>query len=227
MATLTSLSTDVYTITNRPDLAAETRVALRKAIFKFHTAETFSRDLNTVRLQMALYTPVIAGQYRWAFDLQDADLFPRFRRLFALNYPPDLLNRPSNVPAPLIDGWARLGPDQRKITVISSDNLFDNYRSERAQYAYIAGSALNIKLAWAMDYIDVQYYKWPTVPPLNTPDGTITSWICDQFPDCVIEEACGTVFKMIGKDDESSRYQTLFQENLAMLKTTAVGEDAQ
>lgn len=227
MATLNSLAEDVYTITNRPDLQSETRVALRKAIFKFHSADTFSRDLAIVRLQMALYTPTVLGQYRWAFDLTDAELFPRFRRLHALNYPPELLNRPSLVPAPLIDGWAALGPDQRIIPILSSDNLFDYYRTEKPQYAYIIGSALNIKLSWLMDYIDLQYYKWPTVPPLSEPTDPITSWICDQFPDTVIEEASATVFKMIGKDDESSLYRNLFQENLAMIKTTAVGEDAQ
>ena len=54
MATLATLADDVYVLTNRPDLVSETRVALRKAIMKLHSADTFKRDLVTQRLQMAL-----------------------------------------------------------------------------------------------------------------------------------------------------------------------------
>lgn len=223
MASIASLATDVHTITNRPDLVSETIRALRKAINKLHSAETFPRDLTRVRLQMALYSPVQPDQYRWAFDLSDADLFPRFRRLYSLNYPTDLIPPTSNVPAPLIDGWASLGPERRQVNIVSVDNLFDSYRDERYQYAYIAGMSMQVKLSWAMDYLDVWYYMWPQIP--SDPEDTIQSWICDQFPDAVVDEACADVFKMIGKDDESALYRQLFNENLAMLKTSVVGED--
>lgn len=210
MASIASLATDVHTITNRPDLVSETIRALRKAINKLHSAETFPRDLTRVRLQMALYSPVQPNQYRWAFDLSDADVFPRFRRLYSLNYPTDLIPPTS-------------GLECRQVNIVSVDNLFDSYRDERYQYAYIAGMSMQVKLSWAMDYLDVWYYMWPQIP--SDPEDTIQSWICDQFPDAVVDEACADVFKMIGKDDESSLYRTLFNENLAMLKTAAVGED--
>ena len=83
--------------------------------------------------------------------------------------------------------------------------------------------SMQVKLSWAMDYLDVWYYMWPQIP--SDPEDTIQSWICDQFPDAVVDEACADVFKMIGKDDESALYRQLFNENLAMLKTSAVGED--
>jgi hypothetical protein len=72
------------------------------------------------------------------------------------------------------------------------------------------------------DYLDFGYYQYPELPAQSS--GEITSWIADQYPDCIIEEAAGTVFKMIGKDDEHNRYQVLFQENITILRTTDVGE---
>lgn len=223
-ATLASLADDVYIITNRPDLVNETRVALRKAIFKFHQAETFARDLRTTRLQMALYTPTQPNTWRYQLDIADEELFPRFRRLSDLSYPMDLVANPWVIPQPLID-YQWVNSESRVIPVVAINNLFDAYRVERPQYAYMAGTALHLKLGWGMDYVDVNYWAYPTVPS-DTSD-PIGSWICDQYPDAVIEEASSTVFKMIGKDDEASRYLQLFGENLAMLKGTSVGEDAQ
>lgn len=224
MTTLALLAADVYTITNRPDLTSETRVALRKAIYKCHLADTFSRDLGKTRIQTATLTPVQPNQFRYQLDLTDADLFPRFRRLSSINYPVDLVPPYNQTPAPLVD-WASLSPDLRNVRIIASDNLFDSYKQERTQYAAILGSTLDIKLSWGMDYIDIYFYQFPGVP--TDIDATITSWIADQYPDAVIEEACASVFKMIGKDDESARYTQLFMENMAMIKAIAVGEDAQ
>lgn len=224
MATLNSLAADVATITNRPDLVAEMKVAIRKAIMKFHQADTFSRDLSRTRLQMALYTPIEPNTWRYLFDLTNATLFPRFRRIQSLNYPVDLVPQYTNVIPPLRD-YSVLNSDSRQIKVIASDNLFDSYLTERAQYAYITGSSLNVKLGWGMDYIDVFFYQYPLIP--SDPETQIISWIVDQFPDAVIEESCNRVFAMIGKDEESGRYERMFAENLAMLRETGVGEDAQ
>ena len=217
MATLDSLAADVYVLTNRPDLVSETRVALRKAIYKFHSADTFKRDLWTQRLQMALYPPIDPDQFRWNIALTE---FPRFRRPRFLRYPPDLAI-PLQIPAPLID-WPTGANWSREFVEVSSDNIFDSYRAEYTNYFFIAGSTLTIKAAYSVDYLDFSYYQYPLVPTVTT--DPINSWICDQYPDAPIEEAAGTVFKMIGKDDEYNRYQTLFAENLGILRGTDVGE---
>lgn len=218
MATLTSLATDVYVLTNRPDLVAETRVALRKAIMKFHSADTFKRDLASRRLQMALFTPVQPNQFRWAIPLSE---FPRFRRPSSLMYPLDLTPPQWQTPAPLID-WPAGFMRTRQYWETTADNLFDSYNAERQNCYFISGSILNIKSGWGADYLDFSYYQYPLVP--TVPSDTITSWICDQYPDAVIEDAAGTVFKMIGKDDEYQRFMQLFAENLSILKMTDVGE---
>lgn len=217
MATLDSLAADVYTLTNRPDLVAETRVALRKAIIKFHSAETFKRDLETHRLQMSTFIPLAADQFRWAIPLST---FTRFRRPKELKYPLDL-GIPAQIPAPLRDYHTGF-EFSRKFEELAPDNLFDSYRSEKQNYFFISGSTLTIRSAYGVDYLDFTYYQYPLVPSVSS--DAITSWIVDQYMDAVIEEAAGTVFKMIGKDDEYARYQTLFAENLAILKMTDVGE---
>lgn len=217
MATSDSLAADVYVLTNRPDLVAETRVAIRKAIYKFHSADTFKRDLITQRLQMSLYAPLSLDSFRWVIPLSE---FTRFRRPRFLRYPPELTITPQ-VPAPLID-WPVGAAWSKEFTEVSSDDIFDSYHSEYLNYYFIAGSALTIKSAYGMDYLDFSYYQYPLVPTVQT--DPIISWICDQYPDAVIEEAAGTVFKMIGKDDEYNRYQTLFAENLSILRGTDVGE---
>ena len=200
MATLDSLAADVYTLTNRPDLVAETKVALRKSIIKFHSADTYKRDIVSQTLQMSLYPPLDVNQFRWNIALTT---FPRFRRPRQLT-------------------TSTLNPTVTVFKEVASDNIFNLYGSEFQNYFFISGSSITIKAIAGFDYLNFQYYQYPLVPPVST--DPITSWICDQYPDAVIEEAAGTVFKMIGKDDEYSRYQTLFAENIMILRGTDVGE---
>ena len=101
MATLGTLAADVYTLTNRPDLVQETLLSLRKAIRKFHGADTFKQDLGKTRLDMSLQTPVQPNQYRWSIDL--STFSPLLRRFKGVNYPTDLSYPVNTTPAPLID----------------------------------------------------------------------------------------------------------------------------
>ncbi|MFV0408917.1 MAG: hypothetical protein ACK5LJ_04215 [Paracoccus sp. (in: a-proteobacteria)] len=198
MATLASLADDVYILTNRPDLAGETRVSLRKAIFKFHAADTFKRDLLTEDIDLSVLTPVSPDSFVWSIPITD---FPRFRR-------PDYL---------------RIVPHEYgDFTEVSAHDIFDSYRFIKPNIFYISGQALTIRAVCEYQNLTFSYYSYPIVPPVTS--DPVISWICDEYPDAVIEEAAGTVFKMIGKDDEASRYQTLFAENVALLRATAVGE---
>jgi hypothetical protein len=166
---------------------------------------------------MALYAPLAPDQFRWVIPLSD---FSRFRRPKALYYPPDL-GVPIQIPAPLVD-WPAGATWQREFREVSPDALFDRYSAEHLNYFFIAGTTLTIRSAWGMDYLDFTYYQYPSIPSATS--DPITSWICDQYPDAVIEEAAGTVFKMIGKDDEYQRYAQLFAENISILRATDVGE---
>jgi len=219
MSTLNTLAADVYTLTNRPDLVAETLISLRKAIRKFHGAETWKRDIATVRLDMTAEVPIQPDQYRWALDL--ITKFPGLRRFKNVNYPADLQYPQSQIPAPLVD-WSVGMCKDKEFKEVSADNIFDSYGLERINYYMINGNVVTVRSGWYVNFLDFIYYKWPDIP--TDPTATLTSWIVNDYPDGIIEEAAGAVFKMIGKDEEFARFQTLFQENLAIMKTSTVGE---
>src|SRR5690606_12952030 len=100
MATLQEIAADVYVYTNRPDLVTETEVAIRKAIKKFHGADTFKRDLVVQRMDMTALPPTYHGQYRWSIPLAD---FPRYRRFDCVRYPAGQYPQHNQAFAPLID----------------------------------------------------------------------------------------------------------------------------
>lgn len=220
MATLNSLAADAYTITNRPDLVAETLLSLRKAIRKYHGADTFKRDLAITRIDMTAQTPMMPNQYRWNLDLS---LFAQLRRFKGVNYPTDLVPPYNQTPAPLVD-WTLGSTRAREYHEVAPDNLFDSYGYERQNYFFVTGNTVTLKSGWYVDYLDFAYYQWPIVP--TDPTATLASWIVNEYPDAVIEEASGAVFKMIGKDEEYQRFRDMFAENLAIIKATAVGETA-
>lgn len=216
MATLLTLAADVYTLTNRPDLVAETLISLRKAIRKFHGADTFKRDIGTVRLDITAFTPIAVNQYRWNIPL---DSFPQFRRFKVVQYPLDRILPANQMPAPLLD-WPVAFGSSREYTEVSADDIFDGYGYEKPNYYFITGDTVNLKSGWYIDWLDFSYYKWPL---MGAQGDTLTSWIVNAYPDAVIEEATGAVFKMIGKDEEFARFQGLFAENLSIIKSSDLG----
>ena len=220
MATLAALAEDVYTLTNRPDLVAETILSLKKALRKYHGADTWKRDINITRIDMTALTPVAPNQYRWNIPL---DTFTRYRRMKGVNYPTDLSIPSPPVPAPLVDYTIGFNVD-RVFHEIAPDNLFDRYGYERQNYFFITGNTLLVKSGWYVDFLDYTYYMWPAIPASS--GEVFEDWIISSYPDSIVEEAAGQVFKMIGKDDESNRFMQMFADNLAIIKSTDIGEVA-
>lgn len=222
MTTYAELVESVAAITNRPALVREMKVAIRKAIFKFHLADTFKRDLNTVNLDMSLYPSDI---FRWTMDLSNATAFPRFRKPSFLQIPPpNPLTTFYNDPNQAILAYPGGLPKDRKFTFIAADNIFDDYAVERTNYFTQVGMSLNISATFAPTILQLGYYMFPSFVD-DSGNISIISWIADQFQDAISEEAASTVFKMIGKDDESARYQALFAENIQMVRGIDLGEE--
>lgn len=217
MPTINDLADDVYVITNRPDLVTETMVAIRKAIKKFHGADTFNRDLKVQRIDMTQLTPIAPGQYRWTIPLST---FERFRRFSGVNYPVDRPIPINQVPAPLIDVGTVFNAT-RQFVQVAANNLFDGYGYERSSYYMLTGDSVTVKSSWYVDYLDFTFFQWPVIPADSAT--LLTSWIAAEYSEAISEEAAGQVFKMIGKDDEYQRFQALFAENLAIIKATDIG----
>lgn len=216
MATLQEIAADVYVYTNRPDLVTETEVAIRKAIKKFHGADTFKRDLVVQRMDMTALTPTDPGQYRWSIPLAD---FPRYRRFDCVRYPAGQYPQHNQAFAPLIDSAAGF-TNNREFTEVNANNIYDGYGYERPSYFMVTGNSVTVKSSWYVDKLDFLYYNWPEIP--LAPTDLLTSWIASEYPEAIVEEASASVFKMIGKDDEHQRFQALFAENLAILRAASI-----
>lgn len=225
MTTYAELVESVVAITNRPSLIAEMKVAIRKAIFKFHMADTFKRDLYQVDLNMNLYP---SSNFRWLIDLSNGDVFPRYRKFYSLRIPPSEWppGGPVQYPLDTLPGYPWGPPKSPQISYVAADNIFDEYNTERTNYCYQAGMSLNLRLTFTPNTLSFFYYQYPLFQ-VSDSGITIRSWIADQFQDGIAEEAAGTIFKMIGKDDESARYQALFAENILMVRGSDIGEDGQ
>lgn len=219
MASFSELRDTVYTITNRPDLVNETTLALRKALFKFHSADSWKQDLNMVVLTMASHTPL--EQWRWNIPLST---FPRHRRPKNLRIPPQdfRVGMPSSGNALFYPPFNQLST-HGGFQFLTEDNIFDSYLLEKSNYFYMAGASIYIKASWEPLKLEYWYYQNPLFSSTEDPNN-ISSWIADQFPDYICEEASSAVFKAIGKDDEVSRYREIFAENLQLLRMSDVGE---
>lgn len=208
MTTQVQLASDVYVITNRPDLVAETRVAIQKAIRKFHGADFWTRDL--IRKRLVVGVDLIQSdvdQARYVLDIPDLE---RFRKVSSLMYPLDGI--PTHYMGHL--------PETLEFLEVAADDVISVWRTERRNYFCTIGNAIHIRPSWVVPQLDLTYWQWPLIPS-NTED-ELTSWIANNYPDAIVEEACASVFKMIGKDDEHGRFSALFAENLAIIRGTDV-----
>ncbi len=170
---------EVYTLTGRPDLVAETKIALRQATLAAHLSEVFPRD--RVEIPLTLTSAQI-------FQLDIPTYFPNWRS-FAYIRPYDLTTGSFS---DII-----IGPDQ----FIAPDGIFDEYLIEKVNVAYVAGNNLNIRLSAAYGGLVVGYYQRPVL----TPDAAYESWIAREHPAVVILDAAKRVLDIIGYQEAAAR----------------------
>lgn len=137
-AAFTALLGEVYTITNRPDLEAETSMAVRAATLKLHHIDFFPRDLveQHVVFDAADYFQVLAYK----------DLFARFR---ALSYARKYEN----------------GDATQFLKVITPTDLFDGYGYTKENVCYLAGEVIQIRSHTEISELLVGYYQNPLTVP--------------------------------------------------------------
>jgi len=118
MASFSSLLSDVYTITNRPDLIAETKLAVKQATLKMHQADYFPKDLFETGIA---WDPVAFIQ-----SLDYKSIIPRYRTFKYL--------RKYN------DGLAGAF-----FKLLSPDETLDRYCINKDNVCYVAGTMLEIR----------------------------------------------------------------------------------
>lgn len=195
MTTFAELQTDCYEITKRPDLVAETAIAIRKATMKFHMAEDWIRDRVAAVVPV---TPLYTGDFRYQID---TTALTRFRKVY---YIQQYLNPPS----PLYVEFKKK----------EGDDLLDSYHVEDTNYFYQIGTSINVRADRQMDNLEVVYYQLP-----NVTQAGYSSWIADMYPDCIIREVMLDIFQIIGKITVDTRAREIeFSTNLQLLKQMGI-----
>ncbi len=137
MASFTELLSDVYTITNRPDLVAETKLAVKAATLKAHQSDFYYKDLYETGVQFS------SADYNQVLEFRT--LFPRFR---------------SNKYIRKTDATGVPGDFLSLITPALS---LDRYGSQREDVYYAAGDVIQIKSSTQLQYILFGCYLNPDI----------------------------------------------------------------
>jgi len=190
--TLTELISEVYTLTNRPDLVAQTSLAVRSATLKLHQMDFFYKDLyeTGVAFSSAEYLQTI--EYR--------TLLPRYRAFKYL--------KKTNL----------AGTEQGVVfSLIIPDNVLDDYQLNRENVCYVAGDAIQIRSSTQLQYVIFGCYINPDVVT-----ATYSSWIALDHPFAIIFEAAASVFKAVGDTEQFAAYTGLALQFATEVRTSGI-----
>jgi len=191
---LANLLTEVYTLTNRSDLVAETTIAIKAATLKVHMSDFYTRDVSETVIDMGS-----------AAYLQTVDYGASITNFRALKY----IRKYDNTEATSGDF----------IEVIAAEEIMDTYGIEKVNVGYVAGVNLLIRMDTEEEHIIVGAYTLPVIT-----DGGYSSWVDDQYPYTIIYEAARVVFKMTGDTEQSNTYRDLAGEQLDIMMRTAISD---
>lgn len=192
--TFDELVEEVYNLTARADLVAETKSAVKAATLKAHKSDFYSKDIFETGVEFE------EKNFRQSWDY--IDLIPNYR---ALKY-----FRLSD------DDFSDTGPF---IEVITPEEILDNYDRNRTNIAYVAGRVLEIRAECEFDKALVGCYVLPIVRELD-----YSSWVAEQYPFAIIYEAARVVFMSKGQAEESRNMAQLLAEEYVELKQGALAD---
>lgn len=200
MALWDDVVNEVYSLTNRQDLVAETALAVRQETQAAHRSDFYKRDLQEIQV---LLIPLTVHQI--PIDVY----FPNFR---AFNY-----IRPYTIAtvsfSPIVIGRNQF---------LAPDAILDEYLAEKVNVAYVAGNNLNIRLEAAYDGFVVGYYMNPVVFPSDS----YASWIAEEYSSLIVIGAAMRVFMSIGYEEAAARLKTLLYGPNGDAKNITGGEYA-
>lgn len=175
------LMDDVITKTNRPELVAETQLAIRNALQFVHLQDFWQRDAVE-----QLFTFPAAN---YVFQLDVSAQFTRFRKIrYIKKYDANngvIIDNPEN-----------------EFKEADPSRLFDRYGCQRNNIFYLAGTSLNIRSGSQDSAYIISWYSYPLVLP-----ETMQSWIADMYPAIIVEKAVSEVYRSIGMTDDANRLE--------------------
>lgn len=190
MTSFTSLVQSVYQLTNRPDLVNETSNAIQAATLKAHHSDFFYKDLFESGI---LFSSALQLQ-----SMPYGQLVPLFRSIKYIRN-----CDPTTTPITPLDF----------LEYVSPENALDNYKCQRSEVYYIAGSVIQIRTKVARTNFLFGCYVHPNVTSAN-----YNSWIANENPYAIIYEAVAIIFKTVGYDEQVVTYRQMVADEYAMLK---------
>jgi len=190
--TFDELLEEVYLITNRRDLVAETKSAIKAATLKAHKSDFYSKDIFETGIEFD------SADYRQSLDY--ISLFSNFR---AIKYLRRVEDENDDVGA--------------FFEIITPEETLDSYGSNRTDIAYVAGRVLEIRSAVEFSKALLGAYVLPIVR-----EGAYNSWVAEQFPYAIIYETARVLFKAIAYDEQSATFNQLMAEEYSLLRASAL-----
>lgn len=192
--TFNELLSEVYLLTNRPDLVNETKAAVKAATLKAHQSDFFSKDIHETGVEF------VTSDYVQSFDyisfISNFRSFKYARRVEDAN-----------------DSTGKF------FTILTPEETLDSYGINKTDIAYVAGRILEIRSSVAFRYMLLGCYVFPIVR-----EAEFSSWIAELYPYAVIYEAARVIFKTIGHDEKSRAYDTFVAEQYLLLKQSALSD---
>lgn len=189
--TFDELVTEVYALTNRPDLVAETKLAVKSATLKAHQTDFYSKDLYETGVEFA------ASEYIQSLDVYT--LISNFRA-------PSYIRR-------MEDDGTDTDTEEGMIEIITPLEVLDSYGANRTDVAYMAGRMIEIRSSVEFSTMMLGCYVLPIIT-----ENEYSSWIAALYPFAIIREAARTVFKTIANDEQAATYEQLVAEEYVLLK---------
>lgn len=189
------LVSEVYLVTNRPDLTAATESAVKAATLKAHKTDFYSKDIYETGVQFDTL------DFRQALDY--INLIPNYRSLKYFRRVED-----------------ETDDDGKFFEVITPEELLDAYGCSRTDIAYVAGRVLELRASVEFQFALMGAY----VLPIVTPKEAYSSWVAEQSPYFIIYEAARVIFRQIGQMEESNAQSGLVAEELILLKQSALAD---
>jgi hypothetical protein len=191
---LQGLINDVYELTKRPDLKAETEYAVRISTLKMHQTDYYSKDI--------FETGVDFDEKTFLQTLDYIGLVPNLRSFKYFRKTDEDCDDAGDF-----------------IDIISVDEILDSYGRNRTDIAYVAGRILSIRSSTDFDKAYMGCYVHPIVT-----DNDYCSWIGEQYPYVIVQEATRVIFKTIGYDEQAATYERLVAEGVILLKLSALSD---
>lgn len=137
MSVFTDLCDEVYTLTNRPDLIAETKLAVKAATLKLHQLDLYYKDIYETGISFSTSDYVQALEYR--------NVIPKYRQL------------------KYIRKADASGTPDKFLEVITPALILDKYNTVREDVCYAAGELIQIKSSTSLQYILFGCYVNPDI----------------------------------------------------------------